>query len=589
MKHIIQQEISKALASEELAAELSAFFPATIQVDYAREKSHGDFSSNIALLLAKPLKKQPRQVAEKIIAQIDCSSATSLIEKIEIAGPGFINFFVKKTAWLAIVEQILTKAKQFGASQLGKGEKVLVEFVSANPTGPLHVGHGRSAAYGDSLVRLLRTVGYQVYAEYYVNDAGRQMDILATSVWLRYLEACGEELLFPSNAYRGAYIREIVKRLVAQYGRQFYKPITEVFSDIPKDAPQGGDKEAHIDALIVKAKRLLGVDYQILFTTSLTSILEDIKDDLSAFRVNFDDWFSENSLFKTGAVEKTIARLKASGHTYEASGALWFKSTSFGDDKDRVLIRENGQPTYFAADAAYRLNIFEDRGFKSMVNVLGADHHGYITRIRAVIQALGYAADSLIALLVQFAILYRGEQRVQMSTRSGEFITLRELREEVSTDAARFFYVLRRAEQHMDFDLELAKEQSNANPVYYVQYAYARICSVLRQLEAKQLHWDKASGMHSLEKLQEEQEFDLLVLLNRYPETVEQAANYYEPHIIAHYLRDLAQAFHTYYNQHVFLVEEEPLRNARLNLILAVQQVLGNGLNLLGVAPREVM
>ena len=288
-------------------------------------------------------------------------------------------------------------------------------------------------------------------------------------------------------------------------------------------------------------------------------------------------------------MDKTIQRLIASGTTYEANGALWFKSTDFGDDKDRVLLRENGQPTYFAADAAYRLFILEKRGFKKIINVLGADHHGYIARIRAVIQALGYPADSLTALLIQFAVLYRGDKKIPMSTRSGEFITLRELREEVGSDATRFFYVLRRAEQHMDFDLELAKEQSNANPVYYVQYAYARVASVMRQLVAKQLVWDKSLGMDSLEQLKEEQEQDLLILLNRYPEILELAAISYEPHIIAHYLRDLSQAFHVYYNQHVFLIKDDSLRNARLNLIVATQQVIKNGLNLLGVGTLEVM
>ncbi|WP_218814318.1 arginine--tRNA ligase [Rickettsiella endosymbiont of Dermanyssus gallinae] len=586
MKPIIQQEIKTALA----AAEVPPLSSLTIQVDYARDKSHGDFSSNIALLLAKPLKKQPRQLAEQIAAHIDCSKATSIIEKVEIAGPGFINFFLKKTAWYPVIDSVLTQAEHFGASKIGKDEPLLVEFVSANPTGPLHVGHGRGAAYGDSLVRLLRTVGYKAHAEYYVNDAGRQMDILATSVWLRYLEACEEKFAFPSNAYRGAYVRGIVEQLLAKYGKQFYKPALSVFEAIPADEPQGGDKEAHIDALILKAKTLLGADdYQKLFDMSLNAILDDIKEDLTAFRVNFDNWFSENSLFKTGFVDKTIERLKKNGHAYEESGALWFKSTEFGDDKDRVLIRENGQATYFAADAAYRLCILEERGFKKMVNILGSDHHGYIARIQAVIQALGYPAASLTALLVQFAVLYRGDKKIQMSTRSGEFVTLRELREEVGSDAARFFYVLRRAEQHMDFDLDLAKEQSNANPVYYVQYAYARICSVMRQLKAKALNWDKTIGMDSLTQLKEEQEIDLLILLNRYPEMLEQAANNYEPHLIAHYLRDLAQVFHAYYNQHVFLVETEGLRNARLNLIAATQQVIKNGLDLLGVETMEVM
>ncbi|MCH9755135.1 arginine--tRNA ligase [Rickettsiella endosymbiont of Litargus connexus] len=587
MKRIVQQEIKNALLS---MGDLSLPSSLTIQVDYAREKSHGDFSSNIALVLAKKLQIPPLQLAEKIKSTIDCCSENSKLEKIEIAGPGFINFFLKKSIWYDVINQILSQTEQFGTSNLGNNEPILVEFVSANPTGPLHVGHGRGAAYGDSIARLLRAVGYQVCAEYYINDAGRQMDILATSVWLRYLEICGETFTFPSNAYRGNYVKKIAEQLFSEYDKHFFQSAELVFKDVPIDEPQGGNKEHHIDGLIDKAKTLLSrSNYEKIFETGLNSILSDIKEDLSAFRVNFDDWFSENSLFKTGFVDKTIKRLTESGKTYEANGALWFKSTDFGDDKDRVLLRENGQPTYFAADAAYRLCILEKREFKKIINVLGSDHHGYVPRVRAVIQALGFSADSLKALLVQFAILYRGDKKIQMSTRSGEFITLRELREEVGTDATRFFYVLRRADQHMDFDLELAKEQSNANPVYYVQYAYARISSVMRQLAAKQKVWEKSLGMNVLKELKEPQEQDLLVLLNRYPEILELAAITYEPHIIAHFLRDLAQLFHVYYNSFVFLIEDDNLRNARLNLIAAIAQVIKNGLNLLGVETLEVM
>ena len=586
MKRIVQQEIKNALLS---MGELPLSSIA-IQVDYAREKSHGDFSSNIALVLAKKLQIPPLELAEKIKSNIDCRSEISKLEKIEIAGPGFINFFLRKSVWYEVIHQILSQTKQFGTSNIGNNEPILLEFVSANPTGPLHVGHGRGAAYGDSIARLLKAVGYQVCTEYYINDSGRQMDILATSVWLRYLEICGENFVFPSNAYRGNYVQKIAKKLLSQYDKRFVKSVELVFEDVPTDEPQGGNKEHHIDALIAKAKALLGkIDYGKVFELGLSSILTDIKEDLSAFRVNFDQWFSENSLFKTGCVSETIKRLTAIGKTYESNGALWFKSTDFGDDKDRVLLRENGQPTYFAADAAYRLYILEKRKFKKIINVLGSDHHGYVPRIRAVIQALEFSADSLKALLVQFAILYRGDKKIQMSTRSGEFITLRELREEVGIDAARFFYVLRRADQHMDFDLKLAKEQSNANPVYYVQYAYARINSVMRQLAAKQWVWEKSLGMNALKELNEAQEQDLLVLLNRYPEILELAAFTYEPHIIAHYLRDLAQAFHAYYNAFVFLIEDDTLRNARLNLIAAVAQVIKNGLNLLGVETLEVM
>lgn len=588
MKCIVQQEIQKALLS--LGNKFSLSASLTIQVDYAREKSHGDFSSNIALVLGKKLQISPLELAEIIKSNIDCSSADSELEKIEIAKPGFINFFLKKSFWYAVIEKILNQTEQFGVSNLGNNESILVEFVSANPTGPLHVGHGRGAAYGDSIVRLLRAIGYQVCAEYYINDAGRQMDILATSIWLRYLEICGEKFTFPSNGYRGNYVHKIAEKIFFQYGKDFFKTAELVFKNIPVDEPQGGNKEQHIDGLIAKAKTLLGdVDYEKLFEIGLNSILIDIKEDLNAFRVNFDEWFSEKSLFKTNFIDKTIKRLTESGKTYEAKGALWFKSTDFGDDKDRVLLRENGQPTYFAADAAYRLCILKERKFKKIINVLGSDHHGYVPRIRAVIQALGFSEDSLKALLVQFAILYRGDKKIQMSTRSGEFITLRELREEVGTDATRFFYVLRRADQHMDFDLELAKEQSNANPVYYVQYAYARICSVMRQLAAKQWVWDKSLGMEALSELKEVQEQDLLVLLNRYSEMLESAAIAYEPHIIAHYLRDLAQNFHIYYNSCIFLIEDVKLRNARLNLIAATAQVIKNGLTLLGVETLEVM
>jgi arginyl-tRNA synthetase len=587
MKRIVQQEIKNALLS---MGELPLDSSLAVQVDYAREKSHGDFSSNIALVLANKLQISPLELAKKIKSNIDCSSKNSKLEKVEIAKPGFINFFLKKSIWYDVIPQILSQKEQFGVSNTGGNEPVLLEFVSANPTGPLHVGHGRGAAYGDSIARLLKTVGYKVCAEYYINDAGRQMDILATSVWLRYLEICGEKFAFPSNAYRGVYVQKIAKQLFLQYDRRFFKSVELVFKNVPVDESQGGNKEQHIDGLINQAKALLGnLDYEKIFELGLSSILTDIKEDLSAFRVNFDKWFSESSLFKQGFVNETINRLKISGKTYEAKGALWFKSTDFGDDKDRVLLRENGQPTYFAADAAYRLFIFEKRQFKKIINVLGSDHHGYVPRIHAVIQALGFSADSLKALLVQFAILYRKDKKIQMSTRSGEFITLRELREEVGTDATRFFYVLRRADQHMDFDLELAKEQSNANPVYYVQYAYARICSVMRQLAAKQWVWEKSLGMNALKELNKTQEQNLLVLLSRYPEILELAALTYEPHLLAHYLRDIAQAFHVYYNSFVFLTEDDNLRNARLNLIAAVAQVIKNGLNLLGVETLETM
>jgi len=586
MKQHIQQLLKTALQALHDQGTIEHNPDEAIHLEHTRDKQHGDFASNIALSLAKQAKCKPRDLAEKIAANLPVSD---LVLKTEIAGPGFINFFLVPHAWHSVVKTVLEQGSQYGHSKTGNNQRILVEFVSSNPTGPLHVGHGRGAAYGASLCNLLEAIGCDVYREYYVNDGGRQMDILATSVWLRYLEAYGEVLTFPSNGYKGLYVKDIARVVKETFGEEFRCSAADVFKDIPLDEPEGGDKETHIDALINKAKNLLGPkNYRIVFDAALKTILDDIRDDLVEFNVHYQNWFSERSLIEDGTLERTIDKLKYSNHTYERDGALWFNSTAFGDDKDRVLLRENGQPTYFAADAAYRLNIFE-RGFTHIINVLGSDHHGYVPRIRAVIQALDYDPSLLTVPMVQFAVLYRGKERAQMSTRSGEFVTLRELREEVGTDAARFFYVLRKAEQHMDFDLELAKSQSSDNPVYYVQYAHARICSVQRQLNEKNMQWDQTKGLEALALLTEPHEIALLGLLNRYPELLEQAALNYEPHTLAHFLRDLANGFHTYYNSHQFLVEDVQLRNARLALIFATKQVLANGLKLLGVSAPEMM
>ncbi|MDH5648956.1 MAG: arginine--tRNA ligase, partial [Gammaproteobacteria bacterium] len=415
------------------------------------------------------------------------------------------------------------------------------------------------------------------------------MDILAVSVWLRYLDLCGEKPPFPSNAYKGDYVWDIGASLHREHGDKFRHTVANIYEGVPADEPAGGDKEEHIDALIQKAKALLGNEnYRIVFDQGLMEILENIRRDLEEFGVTYDEWFSERSLMESGALQHGIDRLKASGHVYENNGALWFRSTDFGDEKDRVIVRDNGQPTYFASDIAYHVNKLE-RGFDQIINIWGADHHGYVPRIKAVLAALGQEADKLDVLLVQFAILYRSGKKVQMSTRSGEFVTLRELRHEVGNDAARFFYVVRKSEQHMDFDLDLAKSQSNDNPVYYIQYAHARICSVFRQLAEKKFDYDQEEGDANLDKLAEEHELDLMATLSRYPEVLENAALNHDPHQLAHYLRDLANDFHTYYNAHVFIGEESPLRNARLNLILAVKQVIANGLGLLGVSAPESM
>lgn len=586
MKQKIAELILHALETLKADGLLGQENSPNITVERSREAQHGDFASNVALMLAKPAKSNPRQLAEKIIAALPDNA---MVTKVELAGPGFINFFIDPTSQFQVIKHIHNQGRAFGLSQTGAGKKVQVEFVSANPTGPLHVGHGRGAAYGSVVADLLKAVGFDVHREYYVNDAGRQMDILATSIWLRYLEECGEVLPFPSNGYRGEYVREIAWDIHKNTGNEYRRSADLVLEDIPLDEPQGGDKELHIDALIDRAKILLGSAlYRDFFQIGLDNILADIKVDLHEFGVNYQNWFSERQLMDDGSVEKALERLRKGGHLYEHEGATWFASSLLGDEKDRVVVRENGQYTYFASDIAYHMNKL-DRGFEQMIDVWGADHHGYVPRVRAAIQALGADETKLKILLVQFATLYRGDEKVQMSTRSGEFVTLRQLRNEVGKDAARFFYVMRRAEQHMDFDLKLATSKSNENPVFYVQYAYARICSVLRQLDEKGWERNLMLGMENLDKLTEEHEILLVGTLARYPETLERAALQYEPHQLIQYLRELANEFHTYYNAHQFLVEDASIRNARLNLICAVKQVLANGLGLLNINTPESM
>jgi arginyl-tRNA synthetase len=511
------------------------------------------------------------------------------VSKVEIAGPGFINFFIDPKAQYQIITTIHDQGNKFGLSQIGAGKKVQVEFVSANPTGPLHVGHGRGAAYGSAVADLLAAVGFEVEREYYVNDAGRQMDILAASVWLRYLEECGEVLTFPSNGYRGDYVREIAANLHRESNNEYRHPVALVFEEIPADEPQGGDKDIHIDALIVRAKTLLGdKQYRDIFQAGLNEILADIRQDLSEFGVDYQQWFSEQQLMDDGSIDEALKRLGEAGYLYEKEGATWFASSRLGDEKDRVVVRENGQSTYFASDIAYHMNKL-DRGFEQIINIWGADHHGYIPRVTAAMQALGADTEKLKVLLVQFAVLYRGGEKVQMSTRSGSFVTLRQLRNEVGQDAARFFYVMRKSEQHMDFDLKLATSKTNENPVFYVQYAHARVCSVLKQLAEKGLQRDIQAGEENLDMLTEEQEITLVSSLTRYPEVLERAAVQYEPHLLINYLRELAAEFHSYYNAHQFIVDDAALRNARLNLIYSVKQVLANGLNLLRIDTPEAM
>ncbi len=566
-----------------------------VRFDHTKNKSHGDLATNIALILAKPAGQNPRTLAQQII---DALPEHEGVEKVEIAGPGFINFFLKPASQYAVIKNILEQGDAFGHSKVGASRKVQIEFVSANPTGPLHVGHGRGAAYGASLANIMAAAGFDVSREYYVNDAGRQMNILAVSVWLRYLALAGEAIVFPSNGYQGDYVIEIAHQLYNAHGNSFRHPWSLVSAGLPADASPNeenpvGDKEAHIDALIEKAQSLLKNDYSKVFDTGLQNILDDIKNDLAEFGAQYDEWFSEKSLSTSGLIDQALEKLEAAGYLFEQNGATWFKSTAFGDDKDRVVKRDNGQTTYFASDIAYHMHKFE-RGFDSVINVWGSDHHGYIARVKAALQALSFNPEQLTIQLVQFAILYRGAERVQMSTRSGSFVTLRELREEVGNDAARYFYVARKADQHMDFDLELAKSETKDNPVYYIQYAHARVCSMMRKLTENEPDWQdhidlKTPQPLQLEPLAEEPEQAIAQLLSRYPELLEKAAINHEPHLIAHYLKELAGNFHAYYNAHKVLVEDPQLRTARIALSMAVKQVIANGLQLLGVSAPDTM
>ena len=574
IKKCIQDLISKGILIE---------MPPNVRLDHTKDNSHGDYATNIALMLSKQAKMNPVDLAKIIVDQLEESS---FINKIEIAGPGFINFFISDESSSSVVSEIIDQGALYGSSEIGQGKKVLLEYVSANPTGPLHVGHGRGAAYGATISNLLRAVGFKVDNEYYVNDAGRQMDILAVSIYLRYLSLCGENLRFPDNGYQGQYIKDIAQVIYDSSGEEFYKKLDLIFSNVSKDGSEGGDKESHIDGLIENSKSILGDSFRAIFQVGIESILGGIKSDLSEFGVVFEKWFSEQSLIDTGLSESCISKLKESEKVYEKDGALWFKTTNYGDEKDRVVVRDNGNHTYFASDIAYHFDKFE-RGYDKIINVWGADHHGYISRVKASIDALGHSPDKLEILLVQFANLYRGGSKVQMSTRSGSFVTLEDLRKEVGNDAARFFYILRKSEQHMDFDLDLAKSKTNENPVYYIQYAHARICSVFRQANEKEMEVDHSQANLSL--LTEGIEKNIIKELSRYKSVLESSAIQYEPHQLAYYLRDLSTHFHSYYNACKFIVEDKHLTQARLSLIHATRQILINGLSILGVSAPESM
>jgi arginyl-tRNA synthetase len=559
-----------------------------IHLERPRDPTHGDFATNLAMQLAKALKKNPREIAQQLVNELPVST---LVTKADVAGAGFINFTLDAGAKTRVVKAVLAEGENFGRSTLGGWQKVQVEFVSANPTGPLHVGHGRGAAYGASLSNLLTFAGWDVTREYYVNDAGRQMDILGLSTWLRYLAQNGVDVPFLPNAYQGDYVRDMAKQMSAAHGTKFVRQAADVLAGTPGlPAAERADDEAkrqrdqHLDALIANAKTLLGADWTYVHQHALSEQLADCRDDLEQFGVHFDVWFSEQALFDTGLVARCVDLLEKNGHLYVQNGARWFKSTAFGDEKDRVVQRENGLYTYFASDIAYHLNKFE-RGFDKVINIWGADHHGYISRVNGAITALGLDAGKLQVALVQFAVLYRNGQKASMSTRSGEFVTLRELRGEVGNDACRFFYALRKSDQHLDFDLDLAKSQTNENPVYYIQYAHARICSVVNQWAGEPAALVDAD----LSLLSNPRELAIASKLTEFRDLIDNAARELAPHLIAFYLKDLAGEFHGWYNAERMLVDDAALRDARVALALAVRQTIRNGLTILGVSCPESM
>ncbi|EPF74748.1 arginine--tRNA ligase [Acinetobacter gyllenbergii] len=601
MNTAIQAALDHAVQTLQQQGVLPSDWTNTSHLTRTKDRSHGDFASNIAMIGSKAAGMKPRDLAEKILAALP---EVADITKAEIAGPGFINFFLNADQRYAVLDQIQAQKNDYGRSQANAAKKIQVEFVSANPTSSLHVGHGRGAAYGMTVANLLEATGATVDREYYVNDAGRQMDILATSTYLRYLELTGQTLVFPKNAYQGDYVKEIAQEIIDKDGNAHVRAVADIYKDVPEDVQYAeeldaegnkvvlsGDKEKHIDGLIANSQQHLGADYRVFHQAALHAILDDIKDDLADFGVTFDKWFSEDSL--TDKIDEALETLDQRGYLYEKDGNIWFKSTEFGDEKDRVVKRRNGQTTYFASDIAYHLNKLQ-RGYTDLIDIWGSDHHGYISRVKAAIDAMGYDSKKLTVLLVQFVSLWRGGEMVQMSSRSGQFVTLRDLRKEVGNDAARFYYVMRKSEQHIDFDLDLAVSQSKDNAVYYIQYAHARVNRMVDiRAPEKNIPFDRtALQNYDAKLLTLEAEFEILAKLAAYPDVLVRAANVYEPHQIGNYLKELAALFHGWYNlDNVRILDETniPLSQSRLLLSINVQQVLRNGLELLGVSAPEAM
>lgn len=584
LKEALEKTLTAAVTDVLLDREITI---PNVTLEHTRDPAHGDFTTNIAMRLAKGAGMPPRELAAAVIAKIPPDPA---VAKIDIAGPGFINVYLAAGQSFAVIGEILETGDAFGRAAPKESPRILVEFVSANPTGPMHVGHGRGAAFGASLAALLSAAGYPVSTEYYVNDAGRQMEILAVSVLIRRLQQVKSETpkALPLAAYQGEYIVTIAESLDTSYDGVDPR---RLYEGVPADTDD--TKDAHIDAIIENAQSELGVlGFSSLRRYALDAILADIRIDLAEFGVRFDKWFSEESLTDDGSIDAAIERVREHNLLYEQDGHTWFRATELGDEKDRVVVRSNGKKTYFASDIAYHHNKRE-RGFDLLIDVWGADHHGYIPRVRAGLQAMGYAPASLDVPLIQFVSLWKDGEKIAMTTRGGQFVTLRELRNQVGNDAARFFYVMRSNDQHLDFDLDLAVSKSNENPVFYIQYAHARIAQVFEKLAADSLTFYRSEGLANLGLLTEEKEKNLASVLVRYPETIARAAEARAPHMLANYLRDVATAFHSLYNidpkTYKFIDDDAPLRNARLALILAAQQVVKNGLAILGVSAPERM
>ncbi|PID57520.1 arginine--tRNA ligase [candidate division KSB3 bacterium] len=555
MEELIREVLGDALNRAKEAGELNYECVPDIVLRRPPDKAQGDLASTIALQLASQLRRKPREVAECLVKHLE--TGHSPVQKCEIAGPGFINFFLNQDFWADELLQILKARDQFGRIDIGQQQKVQVEFVSTNPTGPLHVGHGRGAIVGDMTARVLAYAGYNVQREYYVNDAGSQMDKLGQSTWCRYMELQGKDVPFAEDGYQGEYIYDIAKKMIEEKGAVYVSmPYEEALPTFKRYACQ--------------------------------EILQGIRENLERFNVTFDEWFSEQQLHDANAIESVVERLQSEGVMYEDGGAMWFKSTDYGDEKDRVVIRSDGRPTYFASDIAYHDNKFA-RGFQKVINVWGADHHGYVPRMKGVVRALGYEEDALEVILVQMVSLLRDGERVAMSTRSGKFITLAEVVDEVGVDATRFMFNMRRCDSQLEFDLELAKRHSRENPVYYVQYAHARICSIFRGADEQGIMLPETSEI-DFRLLTLDEERELIARLRHFPKVIEVSARYLEPHRITYYVHDVASVFHAYYNKHrVVDTEDLPLSHARLALVQGIQIVLQNALALLGVSAPEQM